>query len=77
MELVDFKSKKKPEKMDERMEHYRHQLELYACLVEQKTGKKVSGMKLYYTSVEKGDPVVNFPYKRMQLPIRSRHLTIR
>ena len=51
VEIVDFKSERKPdmEKMRERLEHYRRQLHIYAYLVEERTGKKVSKMNLYYT----------------------------
>lgn len=43
VELVDFKSEKKPdiEKMRDRLEHYRRQLHIYAYLIEQRTGQKV------------------------------------
>ena len=51
VEIVDFKSEKKPdmEKMRGRLEQYRRQLNIYAYLVEQRTGHKVSKMHLYYT----------------------------
>lgn len=64
VELVDFKSEKKPdiEKMRDQLEHYRRQLHIYAYLIEQRTGQKVSKMHLYYTGEEDGNPMISFPY---------------
>ena len=64
VELVDFKSERKPDmvKMRDRLEHYRRQLHIYAYLIEQRTGQKVSKMNLYYTGEENGNPVISFPY---------------
>ena len=66
VELVDFKSEKKPDvnKDYELLEKYRKQLLLYAHLVEEKTGEKVSRMHLYYTGVESGNPEVSFTRDR-------------
>lgn len=66
VELVDFKSEKKPdmEKDRERLERYRRQLHIYAYLVEQRTGEKVSKMHLYYTGEKDGLPTVTFPYTK-------------
>ena len=66
VELVDFKSEKKPDmiKDAERIERYRRQLQLYAHLVEERTGQKVSKMNLYYTGEESGNPMIPFPYSR-------------
>ena len=66
VELVDFKSEKKPdlEKDRERIENYRRQLQLYAYLIEQRTGQKVSKMHLYYTGEENGNPLITFPYTK-------------
>jgi DNA helicase-2/ATP-dependent DNA helicase PcrA len=66
VEIVDFKSEKKPDmfKDEERIEHYRRQLHLYAHLVEERTGQKVSKMNLYYTGEESGNPIIPFPYSR-------------
>lgn len=51
VEIIDFKSEKKPdmEKDRDRLRQYQHQLEVYAHLVEERTGQKVSRMHLYYT----------------------------
>ena len=64
VEIVDFKSEQKPD-IDtdiERIEHYRRQLNIYAYLVEQRTGNKVSRMHLYYTGEENSNPKITFPY---------------
>lgn len=62
VEIVDFKSEKKPdmEKDRERLRQYQHQLEVYAHLVEERTGQKVSRMHLYYTGEDGGSPYVSF-----------------
>ena len=66
VEIVDFKSEHKPdmEKMRDRLEQYRRQLNIYAYLVEQRTGKKVSKMNLYYTAEENGVPTITYPYQK-------------
>ncbi len=62
VEIVDFKSEKRPEDLmqSESAERYKRQLEVYAHLVEEKTGKKVSRMHLYYTGEETLEPTVTF-----------------
>lgn len=66
VEIVDFKSEHKPdmEKMRDRLEQYRRQLNIYAYLIEQRTGKKVSKMNLYYTAEENGVPTITYPYQK-------------
>jgi len=66
VELVDFKSEKKPDifKDKERLEHYRRQLQVYAHLVEERTGQKVSKMHLYYTGEQSGIPTISYPYQK-------------
>jgi len=66
VELVDFKAERKPDliKDAERLEHYRRQLQLYAHLVEERTGQTVSKMNLYYTGEEESNPLIPFPYSR-------------
>jgi DNA helicase-2/ATP-dependent DNA helicase PcrA len=56
VELVDFKSEKKPDvnpdsvlSINEKFEQYKKQLQVYAHLIEQNTGQIVSKMHLYYT----------------------------
>lgn len=62
VEIVDFKSEKKPDVEIESasIERYRRQLEVYAYLIEERLGKKVSRMHLYYTGEDKGEPTVSF-----------------
>lgn len=62
VEIIDFKSEKKPdmEKDRERLRQYQHQLEVYAHLVEERTGQKVSRMHIYYTGEDGGNPYVSF-----------------
>lgn len=66
VELVDFKSEKKPDifRDAERLEHYRRQLQVYAHLVEERTGQRVSKMNLYYTGEDGGVPTISFPYQK-------------
>lgn len=62
VEIIDFKSEKKPdmEKDRDRLKQYQSQLEVYAHLVEERTGQKVSRMHLYYTGEDGGNPYVTF-----------------
>lgn len=66
VEIVDFKAERKPdmEKMRTRLEQYRRQLHIYAHLVEERTGQKVSKMHLYYTGEDDGVPTISYPYKK-------------
>lgn len=63
VEIVDFKSEKKPDLIDDRekIERYRRQLEVYSHIVTERTGLNVSRMHLYYTSEEAGSPYITFP----------------
>lgn len=65
VELVDFKSEKKVDVNDpkdrEKLDRYRRQLEVYAHIVEERTGQRVSKSHLYYTSEEAGNPYITFP----------------
>lgn len=62
VEIIDFKSEKKPdmERDRDRLTRYQHQLEVYAHLVEERTGQRVSRMHLYYTGEDGGNPYVSF-----------------
>ena len=62
VEIIDFKSEKKPdtERDRDRLRRYQQQLEVYAHLVEERTGQKVSRMHLYYTGEDGGNPYVSF-----------------
>ena len=48
----------------ERLEQYRRQLHIYAHLIEERTGQKVSKMHLYYTGEEDGVPTITYPNTR-------------
>ena len=62
MEIVDFKSEKKPDidREREKVSRYRRQLEVYAHIIEGRTGHKISKMHLYYTGVDDGNPYISF-----------------
>jgi DNA helicase-2/ATP-dependent DNA helicase PcrA len=51
-----------------RIDQYKQQLEVYAHLVEQNLGYKVSRMLLYYTGTEEGSlPTIAFEPKRSEI----------
>lgn len=64
VEIIDFKSGKKPDlnAMHDRtvLDRYRRQLEVYAHLVEERTGEIVTKMHLYYTSEKDGIPTISY-----------------
>ena len=64
VELVDFKSEKKLDVNNpddrEKLDRYRRQLQVYAHIVEERTGHTVSRAHLYYTGVESGNPTISF-----------------
>jgi len=60
VEIIDFKSEKKTNLEAITMDRYKRQLEIYAHLIEEQMGKKVSKMHLYYTGECEGNPLVTF-----------------
>ena len=62
LEIIDFKSEKKPKIEDdrERIEHYRRQLEVYAHIIEERTGHTISKLHLYCTGEENSNPYISF-----------------
>ncbi len=62
VELIDFKSEKKPdmERDKDRIAHHKRQLEIYAHLVEERYGYTVSKMHLYFTGEGTGLPTISF-----------------
>lgn len=66
IEIVDFKSQRKPDMVKDReqLEQYRRQLHIYAHLVEERTGQKVSKMHIYYTGEDGGVPTITYPYTK-------------
>ncbi|MEP2771670.1 MAG: ATP-dependent DNA helicase [Fulvivirga sp.] len=70
VELIDFKSGSKPDvnstdaKDRQVLAQYQRQLEIYAHLVEERTGYTVSKMNLYYPKEEEGNPNIPFRFDR-------------
>jgi len=70
VELIDFKSGSKPEvnstdpKDIRLLKQYQRQLEIYAHLVEERTGYTVSKMNLYYPKEDDGNPNIHFKFDR-------------
>ncbi len=66
LEILDFKTDVKPdvnsEKDREKLNRYRRQLEIYAHIVQNKYGKPVSKMHLFYTGTEDGSPLVSYDF---------------
>lgn len=66
LEIIDFKTDVKPdvnsEKDREKLNRYRRQLEIYAHIVQNKYGKPVSKMHLFYTGTEDGSPLVSYDF---------------
>mgnify|MGYP003315274405 CR=1 FL=1 len=66
VEIVDFKTDKKPDVNNaddmKRVANYRRQLEVYSHIIEEKLGKRVSKMHLYYTRVEGENPYVSWDF---------------
>ena len=66
VEIVDFKTDKKPDVNNSedmsRVANYRRQLEVYSHIVEEKLGKQVSKMHLYYTRTEGESPYVSWDF---------------
>ena len=69
IEIVDFKSEKKPdmEQNHESIERYHKQLQLYAYIVEQKYKISVSKMHLYYTGETDGVPTISFENRASEM----------
>ena len=68
LDIVDFKSGNKPDintqdpLVQRILNQYRRQLEVYAFIIEQRTGKKIGKMHLYYPKEESGNPRLSFSY---------------
>jgi DNA helicase-2/ATP-dependent DNA helicase PcrA len=71
VEIIDFKSEKKPDLFGDdgraKVDRYRRQLEVYAHIVEERTGYRVSKTHLYYTGEESGNPYVSFPKNKQSI----------
>lgn len=66
VELVDFKTEKKPDLLvdQEKVKRIREQLEVYAHILETRYGYKVSRMHAYFTGETDGIPALNFVVKK-------------
>ncbi|MEM1095305.1 MAG: ATP-dependent DNA helicase [Bacteroidota bacterium] len=66
VEIVDFKSEKKPDLHleRERVDRYRRQLEVYGHIIQERMGVTVSRLNLYYTGETSGSPYVSFDMNR-------------
>ena len=62
LEIVDFKSEKKPDLVSdrERINRYRRQLEVYAHIIEGRTGHRISKLHLYCTGEKNSNPYITF-----------------
>lgn len=72
MEIVDFKSERaKPDVNDpedrERLDRYQRQLDVYAHIVEERSGRPVGRAHLYYTGVEGASPYITFEKDRRSI----------
>ena len=71
VEIVDFKTDRKPDvnRPEDlmRIGNYHRQLEVYAHIVEEKFGKKVSKMHLYYTRAESESPYISWDYAQQSV----------
>lgn len=71
VEILDFKTEKKPYVNDgegrAKLERYRRQLEVYAHIIEERYGKRVSRMHLYYTGAENESPYVSYDFERKRI----------
>lgn len=69
IDVVDFKSQQKKEVLlnKEQLEYYQKQLNIYAYLVEKKTGQKVNRLCIYFTGDNDDDPVMTFPYEESSI----------
>lgn len=69
VEIIDFKAEDKPDinQDSEKLQRYRRQLEIYAHLVEERIGCRVSKMHLYYTKEENGNPYVTFGKRNVSI----------
>ena len=66
VEIVDFKTEKKPdlstEEGKEKLRRYRRQLELYSYIVQNRYGEKVSHMHLFYTGSTDESPFISYDF---------------
>ena len=77
VEILDFKTDQKPDinsdKGKEQLRKYRRQLEIYAHIIQERYGLKVSRMHLFYTGSENESPLISYDYipKAIEKTIRQ------
>ena len=74
LELLDFKTSPRPKESPELLESYRRQLCTYAHILEQRHGRRVDRMLLYWTAEpRKEDALMVLPYDPDQVDEAGRH----
>ena len=74
LELLDFKSQKRPSPGDSRLDNYQKQLCIYAHILEQRYSKKPDRLLLYWTGEPiKEDALMIFPYQPELVEEAGRH----
>lgn len=70
-EILDFKTGKKPDVNDEqskeRLAQYKRQLEIYAKIIHERTGKEISRLNLFYTGTTDGSPLISYGYENRSI----------
>lgn len=70
-EILDFKTGKKPDVNDpeskEWLTQYRRQLEIYAKIIHERTGKEISRLNLFYTGTTDESPIVSYKYENASI----------
>ena len=70
-EILDFKTGKKPDVNDEeskeRLRQYRRQLEIYAKIIHERTGKEISRLNLFYTGTTDESPIISYKYENVSV----------
>ena len=78
-EILDFKTGKKPDVNDpenkERLTQYRRQLEVYAKIIHERTGKEISRLNLFYTGTTDESPIVSYKYENVSVEKTIKEVT--
>ncbi len=78
-EILDFKTGKKPDVNDpdsrERLGQYRRQLEIYAKIIHERTGKEISRLNLFYTGTTDENPFISYKYEDSSVERTIRDVT--
>ena len=74
LELLDFKTSPRPKDSPDLIEAYERQLCTYAHILEQRRGKRVDRLLLYWTSEQrKQDALMALPYRPERVEEAGRH----